>query len=107
MGQCGAIEGMACSGLEAGGRVGAGLVGPHPGMTGLGEGQRWVPRSLGHCYHGNSHLSTTREPGKGWGEEFPDSGTQGEEEHSRPGGKAELDSAFNSLNLPISRISRA
>lgn len=70
MGQCGAIEGMACSGLEAGGRVGAGLVGPHPGMTGLGEGQLG-PKVTRHCYHGNSHLSTGNLE-RGGEREFPD-----------------------------------
>lgn len=69
MGQCGAIEGMACSGLEAGGRVGAGLVGPHPGMTGLGEGQLGpkVTRSLLPW----QQPPLNWEPGKRWGEGVP------------------------------------
>lgn len=69
MGQCGAIQGMVCSGWEAGGRVGAGLAGPTPGTTGLGEGQPRPKVTLSLLPWQQPPLNW--EPGKGWGEGVP------------------------------------
>ena len=74
----GVVRGMVCSGGEGWGGLGAGLVDPPPGMTGLGEGLP-KPKVIVSLFPWQ-RTPLNREPGRGgWGgsSQVPGSGDRG------------------------------
>lgn len=77
------VEWMVCSGQESWGGVGAGLVDPPSGMTGLGEGQPRPKVIVSLLPWQRTPLN--REPEKGWRGELPGPWIWGQREEQRPG----------------------